>query len=278
MSQSLTKNRLAPARASSGGASPLGAIGSLALHGAILAAALFTWQHRFEIADEAPPVVPVELVTIADKTNIKAVAPEENFKPKEAQPLTAPPLLTPTAPPPQAAPPKIAMDAPEPAPADKPAIPKQRPEPPKQEAKKEKFDINNVLALLDKQKPAAAQAHGAAGAQPHRGFGAQNAMTMDLVDALRNEIAQCWSPPVGAPRASDLVVVYDLYLNPDGSVARAPQLSASTATGNPFTQAAAEAARRAIYECAPYKLPANRYNDWRSIEIQFDPRQMMGEK
>ena len=31
---------------------------------------------RLEIADESPPVVPVELVTIGDKTNIKAVAPE----------------------------------------------------------------------------------------------------------------------------------------------------------------------------------------------------------
>ena len=26
-------------------------------------------------------------------------------------------------------------------------------------------------------------------------------MTMDLADALQNQIAQCWNPPVGAPHA-----------------------------------------------------------------------------
>jgi hypothetical protein len=72
-----------------------------------------------------------------------------------------------------------------------------------------------------------------------------------------------------------------LFLNPDGSVARPPQLvgdSAANAAGNPYTRAAAEAARRAIYECAPYKLPANRYDQWKEINpFHFDPRQMMGQ-
>ena len=38
-----------------------------------------------------------------------------------------------------------------------------------------------------------------------------------------------------------------------------------------------EAANRAIYQCAPYKLPATRYNDWKEINpLRFDPREMMG--
>jgi hypothetical protein len=86
---------------------------------------------------------------------------------------------------------------------------------------------------------------------------------------------------VGAPNAEDLIVDFDLLLNPDGSVARPPQLtgdSASAAASNPYTRAAAEAARRAIFECAPYKLPADRYSQWREINpFHFDPRQMMGQ-
>jgi hypothetical protein len=48
--------------------------------------------------------------------------------------------------------------------------------------------------------------------------------------------------------------------------------------GNSYTRAASEAARRAIYQCQPYRLPADRYNQWREINpLRFDPRQMMGQ-
>ena len=50
-----------------------------------------------------------------------------------------------------------------------------------------------------------------------QGIGAANAMTADLADALKSQIYQCWSPPVGAPNADDLVVDFDLSLNPDGT-------------------------------------------------------------
>ena len=43
-------------------------------------------------------------------------------------------------------------------------------------------------------------------------------------------------------------------------------------------KADAEAASRAIYQCQPYRLPADRYNLWRQIKpLRFDPRQMMGQ-
>jgi len=106
-------------------------------------------------------------------------------------------------------------------------------------------------------------------------------MTADLQDALRRQIAQCWNPPVGAPRPGELAVDFDLFLNPDGSVAQPPQLvasSAAQAASNSDIRQAADAARRAIYACAPYKLPADRYNQWREISpLHFDPRAMMGQ-
>ena len=90
-----------------------------------------------------------------------------------------------------------------------------------------------------------------------QGIGAANAMTADLADALKSQIYQCWSPPVGAPNANDLVVDFDLTLNPDGTSRRAPHSDcAGTCRGNPYTRAAAEAARRAIFQCQPYNLPA----------------------
>jgi hypothetical protein len=101
-------------------------------------------------------------------------------------------------------------------------------------------------------------------------------MTMDLADAISNKIAQCWSPPVGAPRSQELVVDFDLYLNQDGSVASAD--SDDLHSNDAYTRAAADAARRAIYTCAPYTLPRDRYAQWREINpFHFDPSRMMGQ-
>lgn len=102
---------------------------------------------------------------------------------------------------------------------------------------------------------------------------------MDLVDALRNQIAQCWSAPIGSPHPERLIVALEVFLNPDGSVAQPPQLdanSAAAAASDPFMRAAAEAAKRAIVVCAPYKLPSDRYQTWRDLDVTFDPRKMAG--
>jgi hypothetical protein len=112
------------------------------------------------------------------------------------------------------------------------------------------------------------------------GAGNQTLSSADLVDSLLSQIQRCWAPPTGAPNANDLVVVFDLKLNADGTVMGRPQLSGSSAAamGNPYTRAAAEAANRAIYECQPYKLPTKRYAEWQEINpFQFDPRQMMNQ-
>jgi hypothetical protein len=149
------------------------------------------------------------------------------------------------------------------------------------EEKKQKFDINNIMAMLDKQQPKSAAPNAKVAKRAIKGFGAQDAATADLQTALASQIMACWSPPVGAPNANDLVVDFDLFLNQDGSVAQPPQLTGNSPADvarNPYTRAAAEAARRAIYTCAPYKLPANRYGDWQEINpFHFDPRQMMGQ-
>src|SRR5689334_146190 len=91
-----------------------GLVVAVLLHAAIVAATLFSWQHKLEITDESPPVVPVDLVTLADKTNIMPTVqkqpkapPKEDVKPPEETPTPT----TPT-PPPQ----PQAEIAPEPAP------------------------------------------------------------------------------------------------------------------------------------------------------------------
>jgi outer membrane biosynthesis protein TonB len=263
------------------------------LHGAVMVGTLFTVSHTLDIADQSPPVVPIDLVTIAQKTNIRASAhhmrhiaptptpavPKEMPTPPQAQPPSPPPQPQPTAPKPAEAQPV--------AEGPQPAIPKHRPQPaPKppdiklheakpQDEKEKSFDVDKVLALLNKVAPSQAAAPDAPEGQRNvRGFGAQNAMTADLQDALRSQISRCWSPPVGAPHPERLVVSFDLFLNPDGSVAQPPQSLDNS--DDPYFHAANEAALRAIYTCAPYKLPADRYAQWKEIKpFVFDPSQML---
>jgi len=246
MRNSATAERLTPR---------FGLVGSLALHAAIVAAMLITWTHRLEIIDQSSAIVPVDLVTLGEKTNVAPMVKPE-LPPLNEQP-TPPPM------PAMLQPPKIEV-----APDAKPA-PKTPP------PKPEKFDINNIQAMLDKRMAASPNAK--TGPRNVTGIGAQSAMTADLATLLFNEIRQCWSPPVGAPNAEDLIVAYDVYLNRDGSVAQTPQLtadSAAAAGGNSYKRAAADAARRAIYACAPYQLPADRYNQWHAFTFIFDPRDM----
>lgn len=266
---------------------PLGLPISLALHFCIIAAALFSWPHKLDIATEPMPVVPVELVTLADKTNITAMHAEEPKEPdtpqSEPQPAPAPqPQETAEAapkPPDVKAQPRPKTPAPTPAPpapVPQPNVNAQpRPTPPKP---KDTFNLDNISALLNKQKTKSNWKGGKLGPQNLKGYGMQDAMTADLRTLLQSEIYKCWNPPVGAPHPESLIVQYRLHLNRDGTISRPPEL-ADTALppNNTYMRAAIESARRAIYICAPYKLPANRYNQWQDILFVFDPRAMMGQ-
>jgi outer membrane biosynthesis protein TonB len=261
-------------------------IGAVALHLAVIVATLFTWEHRLDIAQESAPVIPVDLVTIAQKTNIApTVRPEAKMEPV-AMPQQPPPDVSIKTPPlPQESEP--APDV-KPAPAPKPDQPKKKEmnlddvlkaatTPTAQPAKKPSKD---KLAAILNNLTAPQQQNGKVAAIAHKGIGAQDANTMDLRDALKNAIEQCWNPPAGAPHPEQLIVQFHLMLNPDGSVSGTPQLTAESnaaAAGNPFMRAAADAARRAIYVCAPYKLPPDRYSDWRDSTVNFDPRDLAGQ-
>jgi hypothetical protein len=60
-------------------------------------------------------------------------------------------------------------------------------------------------------------------------------------------------------------------LNADGSIASVTP----DPTHGPYESAAMSAALRAIHVCAPYKLPADRYADWRDSTLDFSPKDML---
>jgi TolA protein len=151
----------------------------------------------------------------------------------------------------------------------------------REEAKKRealKFDeakIENRLALLDKRT---AQRQAATGATVNQtaSLGAPTGTAMTLsqseLDALRAQIQACWSPPAGVADAKDLIVVVHLLLKQDGSLAAEPAVT--NRSSNPLFRVAAESATRAIRRCQPYRLPIAKYEVWKDVEVNFDPRDM----
>jgi hypothetical protein len=241
---------------------------SALFHGLIFMAALFSFHRNFETPEDSH-VVPVDLVTIAAQTNVTAQAPPA---PEVQKMDTPPPALE--------APPEPEMIQAEPAPV--PPMPqfdiaKEKPKPvekpvePKKPTRRSFEDILNNLTTPDKPSKTAKT-----GTRVIQGVGAGNQMTADLADALKSQIYRCWSRPEGyaADRANDLVVEFDLELGPDGRVIRADSPSVNTGNPSRYNYAAGIAARNAIYNCQPYRLPPDRYNQWREINpMRFDPRQ-----
>jgi colicin import membrane protein len=93
-------------------------------------------------------------------------------------------------------------------------------------------------------------------------------------NAVREQVMQCWNPPVGAASDGSLAVRVQFTLNADGTLSGGPTVTNSSS--NPAFRAAAGAATRAVQRCAPLKLPAEAYDYWRQVNINFDPKDMMG--
>jgi outer membrane biosynthesis protein TonB len=162
---------------------------------------------------------------------------------------------------------------PEPKKAEaKPPTPPKKPAPPAP-----KFDVRQVEALLNKRNAARLAAAGETlNNTPSLGLPNAGAAQMSLseLDALRRRLAQLWSPPAGARDPQELVVLVRIRLKPDGTLAAPPEVLNS---GNsPLFLAARDSARRAVIRGQPYDmLKPEHYEQWKDIEITFDPRDML---
>ncbi|NWG45872.1 MAG: cell envelope integrity protein TolA, partial [Alphaproteobacteria bacterium] len=200
----------------------------------------------------------------------------------------------PEPPPPEPEPapePEAEAEAPEPepemkiaaAPRPKPTPPK--PTPPAKEKPEEDF-FARTAALLDKMpKEEAAEPTEAQEARPRApddirirtAAGRANSMSLSEIDSLRQQIERCWSFPAGAAYAEELIVTLRLALNPDGSLIGRPEIvdTLKYGLGDTFYRVAADSAVRAVLRCQPFTLPPEKYENWRSVEVEFDPRNLL---
>jgi colicin import membrane protein len=162
---------------------------------------------------------------------------------------------------------------PEPKMASRVPVPPRRP-PQKQQPK---FDPKKVEALLDKRVPQRLAATGDA-INEQLALGAPRGsavrLTQSELDALRARLAQLWNPPAGSRNPQELVVQVRMQLKPDGTLAAPPRVLKS---GNSAGfMAARDSAVRAVFRGQPFDmLRPEHYEQWKDIEITFDPREMI---
>ena len=100
-------------------------------------------------------------------------------------------------------------------------------------------------------------------------------LTADEMAALSKRLSGCWSiPTLEGHSAAGLKVTVQFHLDRSGAVIGRPEV-VSPIGGSRFERLFAESAQRAILKCAPFSLPADRYDAWATITVNFDPAQEM---
>ena len=151
-------------------------------------------------------------------------------------------------------------------------------QPPKKpvEKKQPSFDAAKIAALINKRDP---QRNAATGAElnsaPSLGHidGKAAKLSMSEIDAFKNRMRQCWNPPIGMDKAQEMVVLFRVQFNLDGSVKRGPDVVG----GRPDLAgpAFAESAKRALLQCQPYTMfRKETYDSWNDMEVGFNSREM----
>ena len=133
---------------------------------------------------------------------------------------------------------------------------------------------DEIAALLNREKPSGG---GAAASVTPASLGGSRTNAAKLsnseMDLLRRAIGRCWNPPAGAMNADGLIVKVSMQLDRSGQVVGRPRIVDQP--GGRTGQIAAEAAVRAMRRCAPYtQLPAEKFETWSEVVVNFDPRDM----
>ena len=254
---------------------------------------------------DIPPIVSVELIQIAEKTNVpfapKAKKIIEKIKEEEKK------LVSEQAPPKKVKKTKtktvVSLDennkkienqTPEAIPLPEKTIKKietkeekkQNPEKVNEKVKqvsefekKDLFDPNNIAALIDKSKEESAEVlkkNDDLTQDQERNVENSN-LTLSEEDALKAQIFGCWSIPLGLPYNENLLVRIKLKLKPDGTVSKTEILDHARMNkpGQGFYKVLAESALRAVKLCQPLRVPSTGYERWKELQLNFDAREML---
>ena len=275
------------------------------LHGLLIFITAMSLPFLAKKPYDIPPIVSVELIQIAEKTNIpfapKAKKIIEKVKNKEKKLVSeqAPPkkvqkTKTKTVLSPDQNNKKIENEAPDSIPLPEKKVKKVKTREEKKQnpdkvdnkvqqvsefEKKDLFDPNNIAALIDKSKEETAEVLKTNNktTQDQDKNVENSGLTLSEEDALKAQIFGCWSIPLGLPYNENLLVRIKLKLKPDGTVSKTEILDHARMNkpGQGFYKVLAESALRAVKLCQPLRVPNTGYERWKELQLNFDAREML---
>lgn len=270
---------------------------SLGLHAAMVGVGLIAFSGAPKPFEDSR-IIPIEIVSIANDTNISAaIRKPKKVELSEAEvdaPMT---LETPMVNAQEEAPDiserreavvektaEAVVQNSDIAPTDAPDIPKPEPTEPQIPV----FDLDKLSGLVNKTRDTAPEANQQQALQSEQNFyrfaesaragsGAATEMTVSEMDALQSAMYKCWRIPSDARNPEKLIVTLDVRLLPGGFVDDVKLIRSlqnrSQDPNNPFWDVAEQRALRAVSQCAPYDfLTQESYQNWRRLTLNFAPQ------
>jgi hypothetical protein len=237
----------------------------------------------------AEKTVPVDIIVADDKKTEPPPAPVPTPSPSPSPDfslLAKPASQAPNAAAPQAASPPPGKQAahpprqeatpqPQPQAQTSPLPPAPQPAAPAYTSPEPDLTIKyHVMLGLPETMPVAAAAPSSSGDK--RGEGGDTAPASDnlassLVDAFRRHLKSCSKMPNGLSPSDNVAVKLRVLMTQDGRLAAEPTLIEGSASmkGVELMQGA----KAALVACQPYAmLPADRYGEWKVLDLSFTPR------
>jgi len=93
-------------------------------------------------------------------------------------------------------------------------------------------------------------------------------LAREEIAEFKAQVSKCWVMPAGVPSTPGFDVLIRIALKPDGTLGSKPELVRAPASA--AGPALVDSAKRALQKCQPYAtLPADRYQDWKILELTF---------
>lgn len=232
------------------------------LHVLFVASALIVWPKEPRDLGEAL-VVPVEIVTNSDETNIRAASPEvatlsPAFEDK-GETLSA-----------ENSPPPEPIPAVEPLPTPK----RERPQ------REDRLNLDDLDALLNRanvergSRSRDAAPNAERSNTPRQAVGAGTKLTATqtarIASLLQEQVERCYRSPADRAEGETLTVQVQFSMTASGGLEGSPRISGGGSGDRAFD----DNALRAVRLCAPYELPDDLralYPAWREITLNFRP-------
>ncbi len=280
---------------------------SLLLHAGVLGLSVVALP-RFAPERIESVIVPVELVEIGAVNNIAPVVrrePEPEPEPEEivpepnledylenvdtlpedapAEPEEAPPEAAEQAPPPPVEEDTVPVepeedDPPEPEPEPEPVPKKEPPKivPPERDALDEILNSENLFNRARTETrtpppPTPPVDRPVTSSEPRQGAGDRTGNTARIESIVLAQMKICWEDTDDLPDPERLTVSIRIFLKPDGTIQGRPEFVSPRRApiGDRYMQVAMDRAMRAANSCQPYRLPADDYEDWRELILNF---------